>query len=115
MGGAEQPPESGAARRGSARRTARADAGDRPRAVSDLRLGALLQLEAAREGHAADWRDYVAGRLLMARGASPPFGLLAEPAPDDRDEAATIAARWGADPDLLWLVVHDARRHLVNR
>ena len=76
---------------------------------AELRLGTILQLEAREAGHGQDWRDYVAGRLLLPYGESPPFGLLAEPVPRDAPAAAAIATRWRVDADLLWLVVRTAQ------
>jgi hypothetical protein len=80
-----------------------------PEPELDLRLGTMLQLEAQRAGYARDWRAYVAGRLLLPAGQSPPYGLLAEPAPRSPEAAAALAARWRVDPELLWLVVKTAR------
>jgi hypothetical protein len=76
----------------------------------EARLGTVLQREARQAGHEHDWREYVAGRLLIPQGQSPPFGLLAESVPRDAGEAAAVAARWRVDPDLLWLVIKEARR-----
>ena len=73
-----------------------------------MRLGTLLQLEAERVGRAADWRPYVAGRLLLPPGGALPFGLLAEPVPQDRATAEAVAARWRVDPDVMWLVTRSA-------
>jgi hypothetical protein len=85
---------------------------DEPEPDAELRLGTIFQLEARQAGHSDDWREYLAGRLLIPPGQSPPFGLLAEPVPADARAAAAAAARWRVDPDLLWLVVKTARRCL---
>jgi len=81
---------------------------------SEMRVGALLQLEAVRLGRGLDWSPYAAGRLLLPTGVEPPFGLLAELVPRDRAQSDVIAARWRVDPEVLWLVIRSAL-HVVRR
>ena len=63
----------------------------------------LFARDADAAGYGAEWRAYAAGRLATDHDVVE--RLADEPVPSDEAAAGVLAARYGLDAWVLWLVV----------